>query len=245
MMTSRNSDETRVVQVRNDKAIIDSQHRGWVGSIIWPCSPLLLLITAATTALGLASPLAGAASPPEVLTVANYAVATAIHDRPAHVVTADDVSNALATFYQLNNQLTLGYNLGNLLGVPRQISLYDSSRYAFTCVNFPNSIGGAPKIVPCSSKAEAAWQSLPFVLNASRRAVAAAASHAKAVAGADVVNAVGSGSTTSLAPKPNFLAGHGGKVRFMTKLTMGTTTRVFICVKFPKTAYGIPLQVAC
>jgi len=245
MRTHRNGDETRVGRVHEAGVHIAFQHLGWVGSILRCSARLLALGTAVTVLLSLASPLANAAPPPEVLAVANYAVATATHDRPAHVVTAADVSNALATFNHLNSQLALGYNLGNLLGVPRQIALYDSTSYAYTCVNFPNSIGGVPKIVPCSSEAEAAWLSLSFVFDASRKAVAVAASHGRAVAGTDVATAVGSGSTTSLAPKPTFLAGHGGKVRFMTKLKMGTTTQVFNCVQFPKTAYGIPFQVAC
>ena len=202
--------------------------------------------------LGLGSPVGAAttttipAASSMVLSIAEYAVATATHDRPAHVVSAADVNNAVATLRSLNSQLALQYNLGNLLGAPQQIAFFDGATYKFICADFPGSIGRQPKIVPCSSKATATWETLPFVLIQSRKAVATAASHGRAVAGADVVAAIGSGSTTSLAPKPTFLAGQGGKARFVTKVKMGTTTFTFvICVKFPKTAYGIPLQVAC
>lgn len=245
MTTQRHDSETPVGRVHKELAAILFPHRGWIGSILRPCSRMLLPATVATMLFSLASPLANAAPSPEVLTLANYAVATATHDRPAHVVTAADVSNALATFNRLNSQLTLGYNLGNLLGTPFQIALFNSNNFTSTCVNFPDSIGGVPKIVPCSNKAVAAWQSLPLIFDVSRRAVAVAASHGRAVAGTDVVIVAGSGST-SLAPKPTFRAGQGGKVRFMTKLKTGTTTsQVFVCVQFPKTAYGIPSQVAC
>lgn len=49
-----------------------------------------------------------------------------------------------------------------------------------------------------------------------------------------------------LAKKPTFTADQGGTVEFAAKWTAGTTTLTLdICVLFPKTAYGIPVEVNC
>ncbi len=237
--------EVSAEQAPTTNSPVPAQHSGWFRSTFRDSSRLLFLATTATTLLSLASPLAEAASPPAALVMARYAVATATHDQPAHVVIAADVSNAVATFTTLNDQLILEYNLGNLLGTPRVVGWINSSTYAWTCVSFPNSIAGSPQIVPGSGKAHAALLVLPNLLNLSRNAVAAAASHHKAVSGADVAAAAAS-VRTSLAPKPTFIAGQGGKVRFTTKVETGSNTfAVFICVQFPRTAYGIPVQVSC
>ena len=67
--------------------------------------------------LGLGSPVAAATSSSVVLRYATYAVATAIHDRPAHVVSAIDVSNAVSIANDLEQPRTL-YQPGRRVRVP-------------------------------------------------------------------------------------------------------------------------------
>ena len=226
-------------------ACAPGQNPNWVRSTARNISRLLFLATAVITMLSLSSPLANASSFPSALVIAKYAVATATHDEPAHVVTAADVNNAVATLTTLKSTLILEYNVSNLLGVPWEAGWLNSSTYTWTCVRFPNSIAGSPRIVPCSSEAQVAWLTLPNVLNLSRKVVAAAASHNKAVSGSEITSAANS-MKISLFTKPTFLSGQGGKVRFVTELKMKSNTiKTFICIQFPRTAYGIPVQVSC
>jgi hypothetical protein len=46
---------------------------------------------------------------------------------------------------------------------------------------------------------------------------------------------------------PTFRAGQGGVVDFATPVEMGLKTKFTVhnCVKLPKTAFGIPVEVAC
>lgn len=83
-------------------------------------------------------------------------------------------------------------------------------------------------------------------MSASGEAIASAAKRGEAVAGADVVVAAAR-FELALDPKPTFASGSGGVVKFGTLVEMPPDQKftVYICVKFPKTAYGIPLQVPC
>lgn len=208
-------------------------------------SRLGLLAVASFTTLSLAIPLASASPTSYLLSAAKYAVETASYDRPAHVVTATDISNAFANPALVDSDPMLEANLGELPGHPRMILFISNTTYKFTCVDFPNKINATPRILACPSNAVRMWQIAPDALIASRRAVAAAASHDLAVSGANVVAAAAAQNMT-LEKKPTFKAGQGGKVEFAVKSTTGTSTVTLdICVLFPKTAYGIPAEVNC
>jgi hypothetical protein len=89
------------------------------------------------------------------------------------------------------------------------------------------------------------WQEEPFVLNASRSAVAAAASSGRAVSGADITPFF-IGSNYKLLKTPTFRAGQGGVVTVIVKMKFNSTlTTSHICIQFPKTEAGVPFQVAC
>jgi hypothetical protein len=201
---------------------------------------VLLLTVCLTSTSALAAP------PSVVVTMARYAVATATHDHPSHVVTAADVTNAAATF-NLDGEtdtptdgLSVFANLGEIPGYPRMVGLISSTIFKDTCVTFPNTINATPVVLACPLKALEGFANLPLVLDASRDAVKTAALRGRAVAGTDVVNAVAAAAPVKLALEetPTFRAGQGGKVVFA--FAQGD-----ICVRFPKTAYGIPYQVAC
>jgi hypothetical protein len=210
-------------------------------------SRLLHLFTVVIAALCLAGSAAEAAPSLTVLAVARFAVSTAIHDQPSHVVNGADVSNAASTFYVNNGRnqfpvqsggLGLYANLGELPGFARVIYFISSTTFKSTCVNLPDSINGAPTIVPCPLKAYETWTNIPVALSISRYAIKAAALLGKAVSGTNVVT-VASADKISLATKPTFRAGQGGKVKFVFRNSGD------ICVQFPKTAFGIPYQVTC
>ena len=200
----------------------------------------------AATFLGHSAPV-GAATPSSVaLSIAKYAVATATHDRPAHVVTAADVSNAVGLSSVNTRRLFLLFNLDDVVGFSRVVLLFDQKLFTDTCVDFPNTVGGAPRVIPCPHEAQGLWNSRAGVMSASNDAIAVAAARGHAVSGADVVKA-NAAWHLSLIPKPTFAAGQGGKVKFGTLVEMPPNVKftVYICVEFPKTAYGIPVQVAC
>ena len=215
-------------------------------------SSLTTLALAVLPLLGLASPVDAAtstAASSAALNIAKYAVATATHDQPAQAVTAADVSNAVATSSVNTSGLALGFNIGELVGYPRVALFVDSSTYSQLCVDFPNSVGAASTVTSCTPQVILLWQSVSGVLNSSRDAVAAAASHSRPVAGADVVKAATS-IKWNLVPKPTFRSGQGGRAKFTKKLQItvpkkSAVVTVAICVSFPKTAYGIPVQVSC
>ena len=216
------------------------------------CPSLTTSALAVLLLLGLASPVhaaTSAAASSAALNIAKYAVATASHDQPARAVTAADVSNAVATTSVNTSRLSLGFNIGELVGYSRVALFIDSSTYSQLCVDFPNSVGAAPTVTSCTPQVILLWQSVFGVLNASRDAVASAASRDRPVTGADVVKAAAS-IKWNLAPKPSFTGGQGGLVKFTRKLQITAPKKspvvtVSICVSFPKTAYGIPVQVTC
>ena len=196
--------------------------------------------------LGLASPL-GAATPSSVaLNIAEYALATATHDRPVHVVTAADVSNAAGINTVNTKSLYVLISLGDVFGYSRLVLFFDEKPFADICVDFPNKVGGPPRIIACPHQAQGLWQGRAGALSTSDRAVANAAARGHAVSGADVVAAARIYHAT-LRHKPTFLAGQGGTVKFTTRVEMGANTKFTVnnCVRLPKTAFGIPVEVAC
>jgi hypothetical protein len=218
--------------------------RRYLSRVAAPALAVTVLLTLGSP-VGAASTTASSAA----LVIAEYAVATATHDRPAHVVTAADVSNAVASVGLKKVTLTLGSNIDELLGYPRLAIFMSAASFAFVCVVFPDSVGAAPKVITCPLQATMLWQTESLVLNASRQAVAAAASHDEPVSGADVVKAAAS-MGWSVVPTPTFTSGQGGRVKFTKKILdtfpkKSVSVTVSICVKFPRTAYGIPVQVAC
>jgi hypothetical protein len=217
-------------------------------------SLLLMPVLASVMLLSLGASTASAAPSSVVFNIAKYAEATAVHDRPAHPVTRDDVSNAAAT-PMINppamgsSKVSLTSNLGDLPGYPRVAVFVNPATYSVMCVNFPDFVGAAPTVATCSPRALGAWFSAPTVLLIARDAVAIAAQRGQAVSGADVVK-VTSRQRWSHAGKPTFRSGQGGVVRFTNTSTSGPkgstmTVNITVCVQFPTTAYGIPVLVKC
>jgi hypothetical protein len=189
---------------------------------------------------------AGASPSSFPLKIATYALATATNDRPAHVVNAADVSNAFDTFNPSEtNQFSLVFNLGEVKAFPRLVDLISSVTYKSTCIDFPDKIGARPTIAPCPLKAIAILNVEANVLIVARNAIAAAASHGKAVSGADVV-AADVGPTLRMDPVPTFAAGQGGVVKFVTKQRINQTqVSLSLCLNLPKTPFGLPHLTAC
>jgi hypothetical protein len=206
------------------------------------------LVPVATIAvlLGAGTPV-GASTPSTVaLRIADYAVATASHDSPPHVVTAADLNNAVGINTVNTSSLTLVINVGDEFGYSRLVLFVSPTSFTDTCLNLPDKVGGAPKVVVCSRQARGLWDSRAGAIAVSDRAIAAAATMGHAVSGTDVVAAAKVYHET-LRPKPTFLAGQGGKVEFATLVEMGLNTKFTVdnCVQLPKTAYGIPVSVPC
>ena len=206
----------------------------------------LLPAMAIAVLLGVGSP-AGASPPSSVaLRIAQYAVATATHDRPAHVVTSADISNAASISTVNTTSLDPVINVGDLFEYPRLVLFLDQKTFANICLNMPDTVGGAPKVIPCPHQAQGLWSGRAGALAVSNRAISAAAARGRAVSGSDVVAAAKIYGVT-LGHKPTFAAGQGGVVQFSTLVEMGLNTKFTVknCVRFPKTAYGIPEPVPC
>ena len=219
-----------------------TERRSWTRHLFRLANPAVAIVVL----FGLSSP-AGASTPSSVaLDIADYALATALHDRPSHVVTAADVSNAVAINSVNTKGLSLLINLGDVFGYSRLVLLFDQNPFADICITFPDSLGGAPRMISCPHKAQGLWNSRAGALGASNMAIAAAATRGHAVSGANVVAAARAYHLTLL-HKPTFLAGQGGRVRFTTLVEMGATLKFTVdnCVQLPKTAFGIPVEVAC
>jgi hypothetical protein len=209
----------------------------------------MLLAALAVTAAPFLSGPAGTSPPSDagVLVVADYAFVTADHSVPRHVVTAADLLNAAeaeASSVETAN-LSLGANIGDIQAYPRLAIFMNSATYKQTCVNFPATVGERPQVITCPAKAVAIWQNLPFILDQSSRAVAAAESKGRAVAGADITPFF-AGSNIHVVGAPSFKAGQGGVVRFTFKMKTGrSVTSAYVCVRFAKTEAGVPVQVRC
>jgi flavin reductase (DIM6/NTAB) family NADH-FMN oxidoreductase RutF len=196
--------------------------------------------------LGLGSPVGATTSSSVALSITEYALATATHDRPAHVVTAADITNATGINTVNTKNLYVLINLGDVFGYSRLVLFFDQKLFSDICVNFPNTVGGAPGIIACPHQAQGLWNSRAGALGASDRAVADAAARGHSVSGADVV-AAAKIYQLKLVHKPTFRAGQGGVVTFSTLVEMGGNTKFTVnnCVSLPKTAFGIPVEVAC
>jgi hypothetical protein len=188
----------------------------------------------------------GASTPKSVaMRIAQYAVATASHDNPAHVVTATDVTNAAGIDTVNTTSLFVLINLDDVFGYSRLVLFFDQKPFSDICLNLPDTIGGMPTIIKCPRQAQGLWDSRAGALLVSNRAIAAAAATGKAVSGADVV-AAAKRFGIPLRYKPTFRAGQGGKVEFTAPAEIGNTKFIVNnCVRLPKTAYGIPVEVPC
>jgi hypothetical protein len=203
--------------------------------------------TAATVVLlGLGSPVGASTSSSVALRIARYALGTATHESPAHVVTAADVSNAAGISTVNPKGLDPLINLGDVYKYPRLVLFFEEKPFADICVNFPDAVGGRPTIISCPHEAQGFWDARAGALSISNRAIANAAASGHAVSGADVVTAAKTYGVTLRHP-PTFLAGQGGTVKFSTPVEMGRSTKFTVsnCVRLPKTAYGIPVEVPC
>src|ERR1035437_5188976 len=139
--------------------------------------------------LGLGSPVAAATPSSVALRYATYAVATATHDRPAHIVSAIDVSNAVSALSTISNNLALSINLGDVFGYRRLAVFIDQQTFTNVCVSFSDSVGGVPRIIPCPLRAIAQRSIWPDALQVSERAIVAAGAHGKGGGGARAVSA--------------------------------------------------------
>jgi len=163
-----------------------------------------LMICVSAVAVCLESQRAAASSLPVVRGIASFSEATSAFAHPAHVVTAEDVSNAVATPLVNTGKLWIGFNLNEEIGYPRLALFIGKNNLAQVCVMFANSVGGRPKVVECPKLAVLLWQYSPFILDESRNAVALAAKRGTAVSGADVVKETAA-SKWALSPTPTRL----------------------------------------
>jgi hypothetical protein len=218
------------------------RRNSWPPRVMRVLTPALVVVLL----LGIGSPV-GAATPSSVaLRIAEYAVATASHDRPAHVVTAADVSNAAGISTVNTADLEPLINLSDVYQYPRLVLFFEQKPFADICLDLPDAVGATPKIIRCPHQAQGLWSGRAGALGVSNRAIADAAAKGRAVSGADVVAAAKIYGVT-LPHRPTFLSGQGGVVEFSTLVEMGLNTKFTVhnCVQFPKTAYGIPVAVAC
>ncbi len=247
---ARSCERIIVKMVEDEKQIADEEtdmtrqirRRPWAVQ----CALTLVAALVVTVLFGFGRPVGASSASSVALTIATYAVATATHDRTSHVVTAADVTNAAGISSVNTDSLDPLINLGDVLGYSRLVLFFEEKPFADICVDFPDTVGGAPRIISCPHEAQGFWQSQLGALNVSNVAIAAAAKRGRAVSGADVVVAAKRYQLTLL-HKPTFSAGQGGKVQFTTLVEIGLNTKFMVnnCVLFPKTAYGIPVRVAC
>jgi hypothetical protein len=216
--------------------------------ISWPRRAVAALTPAVAlvVVLGVGSPVGASTSKSVALRIVQYAVATASHDNPAHVVTAADVTNAAGIDTVNTANLFVLINLDDVFGYSRLVLFFEQKPFADICLNLPDTIGGAPTIIKCPRQAQGIWNSRGGALSVANRAIAAAAANDRAVSGADVVAAAKVYGIT-LRHKPMFRVGQGGTVEFITLVEMPPDAKFNVnnCVRFPKTAYGIPVEVPC
>lgn len=213
---------------------------------IWRYGAGILTATVVMLLIDVGSPVGASSSSSVALRIADYAVATATHDNPAQIVTAADVSNAAGINTVNTANLFLLINVGDVFGFSRLILFFQEKPFKDICLNLPDTIGGAPRLIPCPRQARGLWDTHGGALAVSNRAIAAAAAAGRAVSGADLVRAAKVYHLT-FRHKPTFLAGRGGVVEFTTPVEMGLNTKltINICVQLPKAAYGVPVWVPC
>src|SRR5579863_6613536 len=96
------------------------------------------LVPALTMAVlvSVGSPIGASTSASSVaLRIADYAVATASHDIPAHVVTAADLTNATGINTVNTTNLFLLINVGDVFGYSRLVLFFDQKPFTDTCLN--------------------------------------------------------------------------------------------------------------
>lgn len=227
---------------RTEESIVkELKRRSWYLRVARSVLPFAIIVSL----LGVGSSV-GASPSSVALRIAQYAVATASHDRPAHVVTAADVSNAAGINTVNTTNLVLLINVGDVFGYSRLVLLFQEKPFADICLNLPNVVGARPRIIKCPHQAQGIWSSRAGALGASNRAIATAAASGRAVSGSDVVAAAKIYGVI-LRHKPTFRAGQGGRVEFSTLVEMGRNSKFTVnnCIELPKTAYGIPVEVPC
>ena len=205
----------------------------------------VLVSMALIVATVILSPTAFGATRDRVLAIADYAFVTSTHFKPSHAVTAADLLNAAETTPIAESNLSLLANIGDIFAYPRLAMFLNSTTFVQTCVNFSTQVGRRPFEIKCPTRALALWQEQPLVLNGSREAVASAESKGLAVSSSDVSHFF-VGSNVHIVGNPAFKPGQGGIVRFAFKLNVNRILATGdICVRFPSTEAGIPVQVAC
>jgi len=216
----------------------------------WFTSRTLLLAVVFTMLTSITSSAVNATKPSFVSAVAEYAFSTASHEKPARAVSATDLSNAVATKMNVTTStVALGANLEDIPSYPRLAMFINSATFKHTCVSFPNVVRKPPYLIACPQMAIALWMEAPSVMDVSRSAVAKAAAKSRSVSGTDVAKSFLK-SRFHFVTAPAFKAGQGGKVTFVSqfKMTSGSnsvTEIVHVCVTFPTTLAGIPIQVHC
>ncbi len=205
---------------------------------------VLVSIALTATTVILSPTLSGAAGNP-VLAIVDYAFVTATHSKPSHAVTAADLLDAAETEPIAKSNLSLQVNIGDIFAYPRLALFSNSTTYAQTCVNFPSEVGRRPYEIKCPARVITLWTWQPTVLNGSREAVEFAETQGLAVSGPDVGQFF-DGSNVHIVGNPDFKPGQGGVVRFAIKLKINKIVAFAdICVRFPSTEAGIPVQVTC
>lgn len=247
-MTNRehpdNSHSSNESPQKGRQAIVETTPLRWFTSRTLLLAVVFMMLTSVTSSA------VNAAKPSLVSAVAEYAYFTASHEKPARAVSATDLSNAVATKMNVTTStVTLEANLGDIPSFPRLAMFINSATFKNTCVSFSNVVGKPPYLIACPQLAIALWLEAPSVMDVSRSAVAMAAAKGQTVSGADVAKSF-TKSRFHFVTAPAFKAGQGGKVKFVSQLKMtsgsgSVTETVYVCVKFPTTLAGIPIQVHC
>lgn len=181
----------------------------------------------------------------QALAIANYAEGTASHERPAHLVTAADVTNAVSALRSSATSIQATFNVGDLPGYESLAGFIDQTAYTQVCIQFPTRILGTPHVIDCPPAAIVLWQTLGVAMGASQRAIVTASIQHRAVSGADVISGARA-YHLGLAHNLTFKAGHGGTAEFVTIMYLKNKKyTAHLCVRLPKTAYGIPVATAC
>jgi hypothetical protein len=121
----------------------------------------------------------------------------------------------------------------------------DPTAYTQVCIRFPTRILGTPQVLNCPPTAIVLWETLFAAMGASQRAVVAASKQSRAVSGADVMSGAAA-YHLKLAHRVTFKSGLGGTAEFVDIAYLKNKKyTVHLCVRLPKTAYGIPVATTC
>ncbi len=223
----------------------DMRHVKWTRGGRQLIRPAVLGVMTFVLTLALTSISSSATRDRRVLEIIDYAYVTATHSIPSHAVTAADLLNAADTPRLIDSTVHLVVNIGDILAYPRLALFGNSATFKQTCVNFPKRVDQRPYVITCPPTAIVLWQQQLYVMDGSREAVAAAEKNGLAVAGSDLVEFF-AGSNIHIVGNPHFQPGQGGVVRFAVKMNANKVVASGdICVRFPKTEAGIPIQISC